>query len=388
MPKLFYPSYQPSYIILPSGWDTGWKAAKAAANTSPIRIKVFGDSIADGANAGYAVSWREVFYASLKAKLGLGSYSESYDGWEGNAPPSGSPVSTTTSNGTTNGGFTGLWFSSATTSSAYQTFTAPYACTAVDILYQCLSGHTGTFGFNLDPSATGNAFNYSIDGGASTGATTGTPVTGIAGSNDGKYHRLSITGLPNATNHQFQWGWQSASAIFGGPSVTWYNPGATNGIAFMRFGGSGLGMNQGAPASFIGTLGVSGFPLPTDLLIINTITNDISGGVALGTIDTIFSQYVRAIRRSVSNCSVLVVIPAYPDSAVDDSTGGTFSNKTTACQWHMELEKLAAHHGAGFVNIHTKWGSTPFAQGFLPATDLHPLAAGHADIASTVLSVL
>src|SRR5438105_2153814 len=58
------------YLSLPTGWDAGWQAAKAAAATAAGWLTVIGDSFSDGQNSSNYVAngWVSLLKATLVAR--------------------------------------------------------------------------------------------------------------------------------------------------------------------------------------------------------------------------------------------------------------------------------------------------------------------------------
>lgn len=355
-----------NYLYLPDGWNSRWLAAKAGVASSPARISIIGDSIASGTNATVPTCFPEKLITALKGSYG--TYADFYSTWFGKTSPTGDPWTATTGEGTTGGAFSGCIFSSSTTGVAYQTFTTPYACTALDFLYLNAGGFPGTWG-------------YSVDGGST--------VT-VTNNQDGAIHKVSITGLANAV-HTFAWGFQSANATVFTLGCTAYNPGAAGGIAAARFGGNANAATEMTPSTFAGTgasaSNIDGFPVGSDLLIFENVTNDIAGANSITTLAEDIDQCILAFRRAQPDCSVLFVLPKYPIANLDDVSSG-FANQTIAYQYHQQIWQLAQHHCCAVFDVGAKWGANPFGKGFMANNNLHPNASGHLDIYNTLLPIL
>jgi hypothetical protein len=116
-----------------------------------------------------------------------------------------------------------------------QTFTSPWACTAMDLIY--VDYLSGTFQFVVDSATAGNPFTYSIDGQAPVAGTTGaaSPVTvntiglvNVAGAT--VVRKIQIYGLASGV-HTLSWGGQSVANTLLPLGVTAY-PVSNAGVGF------------------------------------------------------------------------------------------------------------------------------------------------------------
>lgn len=352
-------SLETGYSFMPAGWDAGWTAAKAAG--SP-RIASLADSIGTG-NGSTDNNVNNGYFERIVTDLVAvhGRKADFWHNWTGGI--AGSPWGAITNQaGAQSLGVFGLNYSTNTAGSvALQTFTTPYACTALDFIYDGSSSLPGDW-------------DYSLDGGARVAVDN--PV-------DDKTHRLSLTGLANTT-HTFAWGWQTANASCQAQGCATYVPGATTGLSAARWGGGGVfatagGGNQSYWGLLNYTSNLTGWPFGYDLVIFECVTNNIISSLSVADMGSAIERVIRANRRISASCSFLFVIPSYPNTATDDCAHA-FANPLIATQWHQEIQRLAFKYRAGIIDFHVKWGSTPFGQGFLPTNDIHPTNAGHTDM--------
>lgn len=359
------------YLYLPDGWDSGWKAAKDL-NPRPS-VAMIGDSISVGVSgAGYTGCFSEQVYRMLVAQLGSSAdYYAAQMGYLG-GDTNGGPWSTlqngaTLTRYTGSSGWMGFLYSNLLTAVASQTFTTPYPCTALDIIYW------DSF------AAAASTWGYQIDGGATQTVTNGATNT---------IKKISISGLPYAI-HTVAWGWQSANAAAAMQGIVTYRSPASAGLLFARHNASGAGIADIAGTYWNGQnfSWPAVFPIAPHLALIDLVTNDINNNVTIANFTKGVHQLIRALRRAQPNCSLLWLVPSYPDHTIDDVNTG-FANDAVAYTYHVELLRLAQLYGFGLVNFHTKWGSTPYGAGLLPNNDVHPTAAGQADIFATIAPLL
>lgn len=378
---------RPPYMSVPVGWDATWRAALAASGTTPATIAFIGHSFTQGfiasdyVSLGYAgrlvtalkaaYGARGDFWCSTDCQHWLALNGATYT-W------GGTPPWTLAGTVTYLFGFgyskTPFWGVSATTNLA--TFVAPYACTALDIVHY---DHTA------------GTFEYRVDGGSPTTVT----CTGV-----GQRRRIGLTGLSNAT-HTLTFGNTSAANVMGLIGVATYQGAAGVAAARLAVGyGSAANLTTSAQGNAANTVGQTfgyqaiagypgpavatatfGFPSGAHLAVIEHGLNDSSPFTLL--LDNL-GLIISAVRRAQPGASILLVGSPYP-SAISDVT------PTLAISTHSQIlgasAQAALAHGAAFVSMQAKWGSTPFAQGFTGSTNQHPIDAGHADIAA-VLSPL
>ena len=395
MPKAPY-VYNPDplpYIHLPAGWDATWKAGKAGGSPN---IMTIGDSVEQGqgmASNGFAGTWPGVLKASLLSTLGLSlaaeyvSVGHSLDANYGSIP--GSPWSAFQNGVTptlvTYGGWHRYFVMAGSIVGAYQTFTTPVACTALDLFY-----------VDLNPGS----FQYFVDGGG--GVTVTCTGGGTAATTSVK--KVSVSGLANTT-HTLAWGSQAGVNQAQVLGAAYYPSGtAGTGLRFSRLsiGGAGafewdssnaaqlpadrIRLYKGvSPQSDAGAGNSFGFPLNPHLVILGLHINDWVNNKGWDLESTTLSRFIRALQAGPNAPSIAFAIKCMPDGNTSDC----------AYPWHNNIDLykrpmyiLAAQYGCAVVDIDKKWGATPVAKGFLPAADLHPLAAGHSDIAAVLASIL
>jgi len=392
MPQLYIPPSYPN-LFRPDGWDAAWRSAKNAAGAAPLLVQVFGDSIAAGTNISYASdSFVEKLQGLISASYGrYADYSNNSQNFLVGHPWSAAlNAGTFVSN--VNFGWHTVNYSSTLTAVSLQRWTSPYPCTAFDIHY-------------LDAFA--GRWSYAVDGAAPIQITN--TAAASPDSANAQMKRLRFTGLPSAV-HTFDWGWQSNTATAYVHGATAYT-GSAGGLALARFAVAGdavqyLASTQGpadrlslytnkspqndATASGVGTYG---FPMGPHLLICQMIVNDtnIDGtGNPVNSLANFTQQYYRlihAVRRARPGCSILFVIPCYPLATTDDCSSG-FANQLLFSNYVQAIYTLAQSFNAAICNVNSRWGSTPVAQGFMIANNLHPTIAGQADMAQFIQQAL
>jgi hypothetical protein len=255
------------------------------------------------------------------------------------------------------------------------TFTTPYACTDIDIVY--LDANAGTW-------------NYAVDGGGSTPVTN----TGV-----GYHKRIQLTGLANTT-HTIVCGTQSAANVLMIAGCITYKS-RTSGIGFASTAVYGQtqddawGQLHGGPAdkpSYLQGKGAAatgfGFPSQPSLAMLEYGINDCGNGVTVASFTDTLRRLIQALRRGQSRCSILLLGNCNPDAVNGDLTAGNFANSANWVQYLAAMQQTAAYFNCAFVNMHARWGETPLGQGFVNAGGAHPNNAGHADIASVLAGPL
>jgi len=173
------------FLYTPDGWDTAWKAAKAASGSTPASVVAIGDSITAGQYSSdiMATSWFAQLRATLLSSLSLGGdyYGLLYSAALGltTATP---PMVLSGTSGTDwtaySSGFNQAAFSNVTSLSPYLSCTPPYSVVGFDILY-------------IDYSAGTPGWKYNVDGGADTSVNTTGPGTAAGAI----VKKVSVTGL-------------------------------------------------------------------------------------------------------------------------------------------------------------------------------------------------
>jgi GDSL-like Lipase/Acylhydrolase family len=374
-------------VALPAGWDSGWVAAKAASATAARWITQIGDSVGQGQVATDTLALG--YFGVLRGILGgrglplMGDFYSVMDSADYMAATgatfNGTPPFVVTSTGRTwySWGLGRLPFYSAGNGTV--TFTCPYACTELDVVF--FDQTAGTFTYNLDGA----------------GAVTVVPnCTGVHYS-----RRLQLTGLSNIA-HSIVFTSQSTGNVMCVQGV------ATYPTAAARSAGIGYGRcayNAAAVADFANTgnqppdmakqwqgfgAATTGFGFPTQpaLLIIEEGINDLQQLYGLAQFRRGLERLIQAARRGYPGCSVILLGVSNPDGLSSDVTSGNFSNAVGWGAYLAVMAEVALEYKCAFVNIHERWGSTGVAQGFQAATQPHPTNAGHADIAGLLASIL
>jgi hypothetical protein len=387
------------YLYLPPGWNSGWLAAKGAAASAPLYLQIIGDSIATGQGCSdcMAKSWPGLLRNSLQSQLGIALAAEYFTAY-GYSPVATSNITNAPWSNALNGvgvtvalsvGWHRTWYvNSGATAVYHQTLTTPYACTAIDLWY--IDFQAGTWV-------------YSVDGGSDVTVTNTAPNNNPSST---EVKKISLTGLSAAT-HTISYGKQSAAnvAIVQGATcwVTGNSPAsglhvarmACNGAAAADWNASGQGPANRArlfsgcsPSRDSGSGTALGYPMKNHLTIIEFGIND---AIALGANQerdfvACITQMIQGIQRQNPSGSILLLAPCFPDAA-SDSVPINF-NAMFYGPFLRSLASIAFAQNCAFLNMQSKWGETPYAQGFLPNNDVHPPDAGQADIANTILSII
>lgn len=378
-------------LYLPTGWDTTWKAAKAASGASTANMAFIGDSITQGAKTTDSTTkpWTELVRTNLLLSKTLGGdYYPTHNSTAFESTFTGTPPfvwNYTTSLVFNKHGWERMPGFSGTTPVTTLTFTTPQACTQIDFFYVDFASGT---------------FDYKVDGGSATTITT--TKTGVG--TDAQIKKVSITGLANTTH----------TVVFGNQSTT--NVMLIMGCAAYKSTSTGLGFVRNAAAGaeandFVGSTtwatedritfwsGVNpqslpygstytfGFPMQPHLAFISYGVNDCTNLRTPASFKRINERFIQALRLGQSNCSIVFVINCMPDTSVSDVTSGVTNGK----YWNnyiTVMRELAVQYSCAFVNINSKWGLTPFGQGFMNNNDVHPKDDGHADIANLINSII
>lgn len=359
-------------LILPDGWDTGWKAAEAASATTPCWVAALGDSFTQGLHASnpLTTSWFGLLRTALIAQYGeyatLYSVSNDVQHGAGYSPVpwvnSQTAISLTAASGFGEvSRYTGIGVGT-------QTFTTPVACTDMDIYYQ---------------SATASNFDYAVDGAAAT-------TQAVAGSV--AFNVIQLRGLANTT-HTIVFNNQSVSLAMRIMGVAVYNN-LTHGVGFANMGVSGLASNAWSNVStnhlLRGDLGsMTAFPTKPHLLIIAMGINDCSQQtIGPQSFYSIYRTLIMAARRARPALSVLLIANCNPSTLYGDVTT-PFGNSDSWGLYVGAMRQLAQDTNAAFFNCDAKWGPTPLAQGFVvSAANGHPNDAGNANMYASLAEVL
>lgn len=364
------PNVKHPYLYLPDGWDTGWKASKATAGSTPIWVTACGDSITAGQKSTTYLTqgFCSILRDALQAKYG--SYADFHNATLVdslnlvNVPP----LPWTFTGAFTLSTSTGFGGTLQTTAAGTATYVTPKACTAVDLYYYDLIA---------------GSWSWTLDGGAPT---TVTPPA------NGGVKKISIgSGLANTT-HTIVITWISGVLRIAGASSVY----SSTGVGFGHIGVGGLqttayiSTGDTAQSNLIGrgTTEVVGFPNTPHLLMIGMGINDCNTQ-NIGP-EQWFYTYRRLIlgaRRTRPGTSVLLFSPAAGDSIYGDG-GALMTNGNDWGSYVAAARRLAMVENCAHLDTHAKWGSTPVAQGFVTAGDVHPTIAGHADIAGDLTGVI
>jgi len=95
---------------------------------------------------------------------------------------------------------------------------------------------------------------------------------------------------------------------------------------------------------------------------------------------------VEAGRRARPDMSIVFLMPYYPPQDYCDTTG--FSQNDSWEPYVAAAMRVAQEYGCVVVSMNERVGSTPLAQGFLAATDGHPVTEGYRVMAETLVEVL
>lgn len=319
MPRTAYsPPHRP-YLFTPDGWDDGWVAAKAAAHQAPQTIAFLGDSVQNGFNCS---DWTKAYPRRLKAALaalGLPTAAEYYPAYGLSPLPGqltvGTPPFSAALNGAAGGNAGGYgWHThytwSAVAANPYQRFTSPFACTAMDILYNDY--------FN-------GSWQYSVDGAASVPVSNPWQGNNAAGA---QIRRISLSGLPNQV-HTIDFGWQSAGNAMFILGVVCYVPAVAGGLryAYLHCGGDQAG--QAWPTIFGGAapmlLGGQKTQCQTPTVTHPTANPTAAAGAA-GALTGTFFWAVTFIgnggETAIGNASNAAVLNAQQASLTNVPTGG------------------------------------------------------------------
>lgn len=380
-----------SWLYLPDGWDATWQAAKLASLTSPRWLTFIGDSVSTGAvsddylNHGFPGLLR-AFLASHYNVTG-DYYSE---GQSAGFMNGGGPF-TLTSTGAVVGTGINRYAQWSGTPANPGSFTSPYACTDMDLVYGDV--YAGTWTFTIDGGANGTVSSPTGGTVAAVGGAWQVTCTGT-----GKLNVIKVTGLTSAAHTVVATG-QSSDYVIELRGIATYTDrtkGLWIGRAFAsgesvvfdhgQLGGGGLDKTlywQGYQSN-AGNLNAMGFPTAPALAIIELGINDAQNNYGLAAYKGGLARMCDALRRGYPGCSILLIGPSNPGAASSDVTSNNFTNAALWRDYLAAMKAIADDYRAAFLNIHAKWGSNPVAKGFAAASQPHPTTAGHADIAAVL----
>lgn len=422
-------------VFAPDHWDDGWRAARRAAGTSPVRVVMIGDSITAGQPAnqasGNTQDWLNAsYYGVLRDRLaaringGLGAEffgtNESllrnanyHDAAGAHAPLFFADGALTGPSGTipANYGWSTVqngwwWIEQATSTTVWTTntsymaaFTSPYTDTVrVDALYVNMFGNAAG-SWKYGPNASG------------AGAVT---VSGIPISFNAVNRVTVYSGAASQPTVYFgSQGHASDFYLLGCIAYRNTNAGGfavSNGLQVARhaFTGKTAGEftqtnSSGQPAdrakAIVGgwdgtTYDGIGFPTCPHLLIYAMGVNDNNrsqtdaSGVNLDPHTFMHSvrRVVEAGRRGRPDMSILLLLPHY--APIDYGDNPSFAYNDSWVDYHAAAQVVAREYGCALLSLNARWGATAFAQGFQAANDGHPAAAGYADMAAFIAGVL
>lgn len=421
--------------VLPSGWNTQWKTAKAAAvaGTGTAKIAAIGESWVAGQSTGTVTDcllygWVGRLDALLAPSMG--AYAEGYTAGGVNPGTLNSPSSpygnVTLPSYTTPDGGIGMIFAPSGTGSTWVTISAPLhpvtgaAPTGMDLF---------TVDFN------NNAWQYSVDGGGAVTITpaNGSPPTGVNGTvGQGIMRRTAITFAGGGT-HTVAVQQNGANALAFVGHVTYYG---TSGLGIMRGcvggwkamdfatgGGATAGItgsNSLTPDHIIPWSGVNsaqvngvvnnniyascaaGFPFSgVDLAAIQLGGNDCTQFSSPEGMRKALARFINALRRgnpatgTAGGTSILFIGESYFSEYSDDSNAGPTSNFEWQ-RYKTVIWQLAQQYGCGWLDLQQVFGETPVARGLTVSGGAHPTqngggaggGDGHLLIAQSIYSLL
>lgn len=401
------------YLYLPPGWDAAWKAAKANSGSTAAVVSGIGDSVTGGYGSSDALSksWWALVRAAILAESGMSLGGDYYDlKWAGatftGPNQSVSPIvqhgAVTTDYVSGYGSYTFYSRSTTTTLTPWLTFTSPYACVAIDIVY-------------LDFAAGAPGWSYQVDGGTAVNVTTTGNGTAAASS----IKKISITGLTSgvhtiainskgiaagicicgfATYAQASAGLRFANHGWQGMGLVASGASSQDALAdTTQFPPDRLGLHQG----YTGTTGSPttlrgfGFPTQPDLAIVGFGINDAIGAGSAATYRDALRRLCQALRYGKSDaCSILIVGMYWGDGSTVSSTSVN-NGDWTGTQYpvlqdlYEAMRKVAMEYNCAYASAHTLLGRTPATNGWTTsATDGHPTDSGHSKIATLLEPVL
>lgn len=345
-----------SYTVLPSGWDSGWRAGLASGFA---RVAVAGDSLASGLLCSDldTKSWVRLMAADLQAKYGDGG--SGFKGSSHSVAGINSAAYTTALPAACMWATTGTWDQNLTNCDGPHGSVLQAKTAGATLSYSRARGTTiEIFYLNGNSAAFGN-WSYQIDGGGwvSGGSTnTGAQSIGVK----------TITGL-SAGNHTVQVRADDASAsVFfffcgirasnaTGVRVDNYGRGSyiaqvfnnEVGGTFTTTGGQVFG---GASSGLFGPAGKwSGGSLnPCDLAIWSLGLNNARFTTPVTTPQMFYragQQYLEDVRAGNANASLMIVMPHRGDPSFEDANNRYYG------QYVAAAKQLADQFGAAFVDV-------------------------------------
>lgn len=379
------------WLTTPAGWDTAWQAAKAAAKTTPAVLAAIGDSITAAQNSGDVMNnnWVELLANDLAVSANGGRYADFYPLWTYSSRFNSSMIGTAPYTDPGGGSSWEGGYGRAVELGTGQntTFTPPR--------------NTAVVGFDLIyVDAFVGSFTYSVDGGSAQ-----TVTTTLSSYTSSLIKKVSITGLTAGAHTITINGASGHACVLVGVAV-YYSGGTGIGITRSAYNGGravdlatpgGLNLGAGGVPSapnnkllaWAGTtaggsasVAYDGFPGQPSLAIIGLVVNDCVYGSALATYKTTLQRLIRALRRGTADCSILFLMPSFPDSIYSDA--GVSGNGIYYHRWKSVVADVARTFTCAVADIDGKWLSRGVALGFQGTADIHPNASGYADIYNTI----
>lgn len=377
------PAPKRRWLSLPDGWDAGYKTALQGAGAAPLKVVCFGDSITLGVKASdwNATAWPGLLRAYLIARNAGGQGADYHPTLESQTMVSGYTWAGTPP-----------WVVNNTNRSHFVQVLGDcpvYTDTGVaaKLVWTAIDGDVTELEIlYLDYSA--STWDYACKDAGGNVVTSGTVTT--AGTI--LYKKLSLTGLATPV-HTVEIGNQSVSQRMQIAGIIAYQN-RSRGLQFAKLGMSGLGLTAFSPTGGIpvdnvipwqgtyagGATGL-GFPAAPDLFLLAFGVNDCqTSGRYVRCYEATMERLCRALRRGNPNVSILMLAMHLPDGDNSDMAATGLTNTYSYPLYLARMRRVAETFGAGFVNIHAKWGETAVAQGFVASNDLHPNDAGNADI--------
>ena len=414
------------WITLPDNWYDGpWFTAKTAGFASPAWILFDGDSITNGLNpelAGYlATGWPDQLRSQILSATGAQVYGDFYAIWAytqgvggGDAANEGFPT-LLSSETQYEGGF-GSCLTPSSSNAWFQIISTGNIpgwtggnVTGFDLVYYDYG--SCTWGFTIDsgegsptPTVSGATWNGSMWVVTNTGG----------GQTSGNVKKVTVSGLTAGT-HAIEYGQVNSAGNMMILGISIYT-GDAGGIGFVRSAYSGRravdsATPAGANAGYSGTLTAFpndraalwsgygptnataqitptpfGFPTQPTLAFIGYGVNDCACWVSPDAYSEAVERKIIAVRRGVANANIALVAFCYPD--VNNSDNDVAGNGKHYSRWKRATADLAASYNCAFIDIDSKWGGTPVGQGFMSSGNIHPNAAGHIDIATSIAGIL
>jgi lysophospholipase L1-like esterase len=413
------------WITLPGNWYAGaWFTAKASNFSSPAWILFDGDSVTNGlnpANSGYlATGWPDQLRTSLLASTAAAVYGDFYAIWgytfgAGAADPVNEGFATPLTGSTQYEGGFGSCLTNGSNNTWFQILTTSQIpgwtggnVTGFDLVYydfgSCTWGFTIDGGQGGSPTVSGATWNGSM-----------WVVTNTGGSfAAGNVKKVTVRGLTSGS-HVIEYGQVSSAGNCMWIGLSLFT-GNTGGIGFVRSAYSGrravdAACAAGSGAGYAGTLSTFpndkialwsgsgptnataqitpapfGFPTQPALAFIGFGINDAACFIAPGAYGDAIERRIIALRRGVANANIALVAMSYPD--VHNSDNNLPGDGQRYVRYKNVLAELATAYSCAYVDIDAKWGGTPVGQGFQVSGNVHPTAAGHADIASLIAGII